>query len=50
MKVEEYYEKKCCTNCEKYTYVHNIVLSDGTIVLSLCKECLLKLLKGLIER
>lgn len=50
MTVEELYEKSCCDNCEDYTYVFEIKTKDGIRQLSLCKKCLLELLKGIIER
>ena len=50
MKVIEQYEKHNCDNCEEYTYTFEIQTKDGVRYLTLCKKCLLELLKGIIER
>lgn len=50
MTVEELYEKRCCENCEEYTYTFEIKTKDGTPVVRLCKKYLLELLKAIIER
>lgn len=50
MIVEELYEKSYCDNCEEYTYAFEIKTKDGIRQLTLCKKCLLELLKAIIER
>ena len=50
MKVIEQYEKHYCDNCEEYTYTFAIQTQRGLTHLTLCKKCLLELLKGIIER
>lgn len=50
MIVEELYEKSHCDNCDEYTYAFEIKTKDGTRCLTLCKKCLLELLKAIIER
>lgn len=50
MIVEELYEKSYCDNCEEYTYAFEIKTKDEIRHLTLCKKCLLELLKAIIER
>ena len=50
MIVEELYEKSICDNCDEYDYAFDIKTKDGTVHLTLCKKCLLELLKAIIER
>ena len=51
MKVEEYIRsKRECDECGAYDYVFDIKLEDDHITLTLCKKCLLQLLKAIIER
>ena len=50
MIVEELYEKSYCDNCEEYIYAFEIKTKDGIRHLTLCKKCLLELLKAIIER
>ncbi len=42
--------ERCCDNCDKRAQVYNIRVEDGTIMRWLCKDCLMKLLKAIIER
>lgn len=51
MKVQESDNKRYCDNCGEYTYVFDISTeTDEYPQLTLCKKCLLKLLKAIIER
>ena len=51
MKVEELYEKDYCDNCDVYSAdVFKIRTTDDTVIIRLCKKCLLQLLKAIIER
>lgn len=50
MTVEEYYDKGYCDNCDEYTYVFRVNTKNGAVVLTLCKKCLLQLLKAIVER
>lgn len=50
MKVEESCDKGHCNNCDSYDYVFDIETKDGSVELTLCKKCLLELLKAIIER
>ena len=50
MKVIDTYDKGYCDNCEEWVYVFDIVTEKGTHTMTLCKDCLLKLMKGIIER
>ena len=50
MKIERDYEA-CCDNCDVYFEdIYTIYSDSGDIIIKLCKECLLKLLKAIIER
>lgn len=50
MRVFMDHNERCCDNCDKRAYVYNIHHTDGTVMVCLCKECLMKLLKAIIER
>lgn len=51
MKLEESYDKNHCDECGDYGYTFEITLdNDDYPKLRLCKKCLLKLLKAIIER
>lgn len=44
------YDDCLCDNCDKKKEVFNVRMKDGTIMLRLCKECLMNLLKAIVER
>lgn len=55
MLLKEKYEKWTCEECDTYDYVFEIEIGDETegsysTRIRLCKKCLLKLLKLIIER
>lgn len=51
MKLEESYDKGTCDECDEYAYVFEITTNgDEYPRLRLCKKCLLKLLKAIVER
>lgn len=54
MKIEEYYDSEYCDECEEYKFsdIFEIYVGDNEEYpkLRLCKSCLLKLLKAIIER
>ena len=51
MKLEESWDKYHCDECGDYTYVFKLTLEgDEYETISLCKSCLIKLLKAIIER
>lgn len=58
MKVEETRDKNCCDECGEYDYAFEIRVRSGRdedekkdyALLTLCKPCLLKLLKAIVER
>lgn len=50
MKLEELCDKAYCDNCDTYDYAFEIKTETGIVSIRLCKKCLLKLLKLIIER
>lgn len=50
MRVEELYHEGTCDECDSWTTVFEIYLSDGTRQLKLCRKCLMELLKAIVER
>ena len=53
MKLEEVYDKYECDECGAWDYVFKITFEgdeEYPITIRLCKKCLLKLLKAIIER
>ena len=51
MKVEEYHERGNCEDCHSYADLWGIYIYENKYPsLMLCKNCLLKLLKGIVER
>lgn len=51
MKLEESYDKNNCDECDAYEYVFEITTAnDDWPTMRLCKKCLLKLLKAIVER
>lgn len=51
MKVEKTFDKSFCSNCDEYCDELYEVCDDyGNIIIKLCKQCLLNLLKAIIER
>lgn len=53
MKLEETYDRYSCDECDTYDYLFTITIGDCAETsreTSLCKSCLLKLLKLIIER
>lgn len=50
MKVEDTFESSC-DNCGEYVdKLYTIYDDNGNIIIRLCKQCLLNLLKAIIER
>lgn len=58
MKVIESNEKRSCNNCDTYGYTWDIYTNDDLMFpedetypsMSLCKSCLMKLFKAILER
>lgn len=50
MKVEELYYEGCCDECDKFTTVYDIYISKDYPVARLCHDCLMQLLKAIVER
>lgn len=50
MKVIDTYDKSYCDNCGQWVYVFDIVTDKDAHAMTLCKDCLLELMKGIIER
>lgn len=50
MKVEDTYDMHICGECDKWAHTYDLELCQGEYHIRLCKKCLLKLLKAIIER
>jgi hypothetical protein len=56
MNLREKYDKHSCEECDEYTYVYEIKIGAededdyGASTIYLCKKCLLKLFKLILER
>lgn len=50
MQVIDKEEKRFCDNCDEYKYAFAIQFENGEHVVTLCKECLLKLLDAIVRR
>lgn len=50
MLVARNYDVRSCDNCEREEELWEVSTKDGIVVMRLCRECLLELLKAIVER
>lgn len=50
MRVEKSNYERTCDECGEFADAFEITLADGYTQMVLCKDCLMKLLKAIIER